>query len=306
MFLTNLRRVAKAGFVSFWRHGIISVSSVFVVSVTLFTIGSLILANAFLTGVLVELQNKVDINVYFNTDAPENALLAFKAQIENLPEVKDVEYIDRDTALELFEGGYQDDEIVIQVLDEIEGNPLGAFFNIQAVDPSQYSGIVNFIEDQSSSGPLSNLIRKHTFTDSEQIINRLTKIIDGTQSVSFMVSIVMILMSIFVTLTTIRLAIYISKDEIDVMKLVGANSGYIRGPFIFAGVMYGVISTILTLTIMYFATLWVSRATEGYLGGIDLFSYYTSNFAQMFFVLLAAGVLLGIISSFIAVRRHLK
>jgi cell division transport system permease protein len=259
-----------------------------------------------LTGVLTQVQDKVDINVYYAVDAQEETLLSFKTQVENLPEVKSVEYINRETALLLFQEENKDDEVVIQVLDEINGNPLGAYFNIQAKDPRQYQGIVSFIDSQSESGPMANLIRKHTYTDSEQIIARLTKIVDGTRTVSFVISIVMIIMSILVTLTTIRLTIYISKDEINVMKLVGANPGFIRGPFIFAGVMYGAISAILTLLIIYFSTLWLSQKTDGYLGGIDLFSYYTSNFGQMFVVIMAAGILLGVVSSFIAVRRHLN
>lgn len=306
MFFTNLKRVIRSGFVSFWRHGTISVSSIFVLTVTLITIGSLILGNAFLQGVLVQIEDKVDINVYFTTDAPEQNIEAFKSQLENLPEVEEVEYIDRETALAIFQNNNADDEVVVQVLDELDDNPLGAYFNVKAKDPRQYLSIVGFIEDQSTSGLMSNYIRKHTYSDSEQSINRLTKIIDATQSVSFVVSIVMVVMAVLVTLTTIRLAIYISREEINVMKLVGANSGYIRGPFVFTGVMYGVISAIITLLVIYGSTLWLSKATEGYLGGIDLFGYYTSNFAQMFIVLMAAGILLGIVSSYIAVRRHLK
>src|SRR3989344_4706973 len=99
---TNARRVIKSGFVNFWRNGVVSVASIFVVVVTLFIVGSIVLGNAFLSATLADIKDKVDINVYFKTTAEENEVLALKDEIESLPEVKKVEYVSGDQAIAEF------------------------------------------------------------------------------------------------------------------------------------------------------------------------------------------------------------
>ena len=86
-----MRRVGKQGFITFWRSGIVSFTGVFVTTVTLFIIGSVIIANAFLTSSLDELESKVDVNVYFTTTASEEDILLLKSRLEQLPEVASVE-----------------------------------------------------------------------------------------------------------------------------------------------------------------------------------------------------------------------
>jgi len=90
------------------------------------------------------------------------------------------------------------------------------------------------------------------------------------------------------------------------MRLVGASNKYIRSPFMAGGVLYGLVSAIITMILFYPLTLWLGPSSERFLGGINLFYYYLSNFFQIFFILLAVGVLLGAFSSWAASRRYLK
>ena len=99
---TNFKRVCKSGFVNFWRNGIVSLASILIMMMTLFVIGSVIFIGAVLNASLAELKDKVDVNVYFVTTAPEEQVLAVKGELEQLPEVQLVEYVSRETALELF------------------------------------------------------------------------------------------------------------------------------------------------------------------------------------------------------------
>ena len=119
-------------------------------------------------------------------------------------------------------------------------------------------------------------------------------------------TITLIIISILITFNTIRLAIYISKDEIGVMRLVGAGNMYIRGPFVIAGIFYGIVAALITTGLFYPITLSIKRHTEDIYGGIDLFRYYISNFNQIFMIILVSGVALGAVSSYLAVRRYLK
>jgi len=112
--------------------------------------------------------------------------------------------------------------------------------------------------------------------------------------------------SIIITFNTIRLAIYISKDEISVMRLVGASNQYVRGPFVIEGVMHGVFAAFITMLIFYPLLLWLGPLAEQFFGGPNLFAYYVSNFFQLFGILILVGAFLGSLSSLIATRRYLK
>lgn len=309
---TNLRRMFKTGFVNFWRNGLISVASIFVVTVTLFIIGSLVLGQAFLSATLSDLEDKVDINVYFKTDTSEEEVLAFRERVEALLEVKKVDYISREEALAQFRERNKDNTLILEALEELGENPLGAVFNIRAKDPSQYEAIVSFLNSSAGSSLESSgsggIIDDINYLDARHklAIERLSKIIVGARTIGLAIALTLGIMAVLVTFNTIRLAIYNARHEIEVMQLVGAERSFIRGPFVIEGIMYGLASAIIVIIVFFPATYWVSQATTDYFGGINIFHYFLSNFWQMFFLLVLVGIFLGMISSFIAVRRHLK
>src|SRR3989338_6430599 len=134
MFI-NLKRVIKAGIVSFWRNGWISFATILIMVLTLFVVGGLILSNVILTSVLASLEDKVDITVYFRLDAPEQEILAARDSLEGLGEVEEVEYITRDEALVQFRERHRENALITQSLEELGDNPLGASLNVHATDP---------------------------------------------------------------------------------------------------------------------------------------------------------------------------
>ena len=103
----------------------------------------------------------------------------------------------------------------------------------------------------------------------------------------------------------LRLAIFIARDEISVMRLVGGSNEYIRGPFVVEGMIYGLVSGALTIMLFYPITYWLKTTTQGFYGGIDLLHYFVANFVQIFFIIILSGVVLGAVSSYLAVRKYL-
>lgn len=275
--------------------------------ITLFVIGSIIFVGATLKSSLAQLKNKVDINVYFVTNAEEKEVLAVKQSIEKLAEVASVEYISKEQVLENFKKKHENDELTLQALTELGDNPLGATLNVRAKDPSQYASIAGFLKgDTGVSGGGSSIIDNVNYYQNQIAIEKLTKIIKTADGLGLGITILLILISIVITFNTIRLTIYVAREEISVMKLVGANNMYIRGPFVVAGVMYGLIAAILTLLIFYPVTYSLRHVTENFFTGINLFNYYIANFGQIFLIIVIAGAIIGAISSFLAVRRYLK
>lgn len=307
MFWTDTKRIFKSGFVNFWRSGLVSMSAILVMTVALSMIGSTILMSAFLNSTLSTIQDKIDINVYFNVDANEEDILALKKSIELLPEVKEVVYISKDQALEDFKRRNENDQLTLQALDELSDNPLRAVLNIKAKETTQYASVAKFLENTSAlSANGVSIVDKINYNNNKVVIDRLSKIINGVERFGFLITIALVLISIFITLNTLRLVIYISREEIGVMRLVGADNKYVRGPFIVQGIIYGIVAALLSTALFYPITSWIKNSTNDFYGGIDLFQYYVTNFNQIFAVLLASGIVLGAISSFLAVRRYLR
>jgi len=117
--------------------------------------------------------------------------------------------------------------------------------------------------------------------------------------------VVLVAISIIITLNTVRLTIYSARQEIGVMRLVGAGTKYVRGPFIVEGMLYGIVATVVTMIIFFPITLWLGEKMSTFFG-INLHGYYVTNFFQFFIILLVVGIILGTISSIIAVRRYLN
>jgi cell division transport system permease protein len=298
----SMKRIARSGFFSFWRNGFVSLSSVLVMIITLFVITATIFLGAILNASLQEIKNKVDINVYFVRTAPEEDILALQKALEVLPEVKaPVEYVSREDALADFRQKHQDDQFTLQALDELGENPLGASLNIRAKEPSQYEGIAEFLKSKDAlADDGTTIIDKINYYQNKTAIDTLTKMINSANRLGFILTLFLVLVSILITFNTIRLAIFMSRDEISVMRLVGASRMYIRGPFIVSGAIYGVVSGFITLILFF------GNATAEFFVGLNVFSYYISNFAQIFLIVIFSGAFIGALSSFLAVRKHLK
>ncbi|MSR73407.1 ABC transporter permease [Candidatus Parcubacteria bacterium] len=309
MFKTNVKRIIKSGFFGFFRNGFVSLSSVLVMVITLSVIASVIFMSAILNSSLEEIRNKVDVNVYFFTTAQESDILALKKSIEKLPEVKQVEYVSAKEELENFKTRHENDQFTLQALDELSENPLGAKLNIKAKEPHQYEGIAAFLTGEniiSRNG--QSIVDNVNFPRNKTAIDKLSKIISSAQKLGFFFTLLLIIVSILITFNTIRLVIFISRDEISVMRLVGASALYIRGPFVVSGVLYGVLSGIFTLIIFYPLAIFFGSnfPSSDFDIGFNVLDYYISNFAQTFLIVMGSGIFIGAVSSYLAVKRYLK
>ncbi|MBP6911915.1 MAG: permease-like cell division protein FtsX [Candidatus Pacebacteria bacterium] len=301
----DTRRIIRSGFLNFSRSGVVSIASVLVVTVTLSVVTFLIFLQAVLSFSLSEIEDKVDITVYLTLNASQTSTETLVESIKTLPEVKEVTYLSREQALERFREEHKDDYLTLQALDELGDNPLGASLNIRAIETSQYEGIAKFLESPSAlASDGSSIIEKVNYFQNKQIIDRLTNIIASARTIGLIVTLLLVVVSVIITFNTIRLTIYIAREEISVMRLVGAENKYITGPFMIEGVIYGVIASVVTMIIFLPITIWLGRSMTDFFG-INLFNYYVDNFFQVFFIIVISGIFLGSLSSFLAIRKYL-
>lgn len=307
MLWISIKRVLYSGFINFWRNSVVSAASVLVMTVTLFTIGSAIFIQATLDATLAELRSRVDVNVYFTTNAPEDEIMRVKGLVEALPEVARVEYISREEALANFKERHQNDQLTLQALEELDDNPLGAALNIKAKETSQYEGIATFLDTSPLVDKNNNpLIDSVNYFQNKTAIERLNAIIVSSERLSVGVTLLLVIISVLITFSTIRLTIFTSRDEIAVMRLVGASTFYARAPFLVEGMLSGVFAGIIALALFYPLTIWLGPITQNFFSALNVFEYYQAHFGQFFLIVMGSGIVLGALSSFLAIKRYLK
>jgi cell division transport system permease protein len=300
--MQSFKRIVKWGLKNFWRNGWLSTATISIMILTLLVITVLIMVNVIANGVLLNLEDKIDISVYFKPQTAEEDILRAKSQLEGLAEVERIEYISQNDALINFKEKHKDNPVLLQSLDELEANPLEASLNIKARETSQYASINQFLE----SVHYKDIIDKVNYMQNKGVIEKLGKIIVDVKTFGLVLSLGLAVIVFLVTFNAIRLAIYSSREEINVMRLVGASNWFIRGPFIIEGVMYGIIATAITMILLYPAFYFVSPKISSFLPIEDIFSYFKANMFSLSLLLLAVSLVLGTFSSFIAVRKYLK
>ncbi len=271
-------------------------------TLVLLLFSALVALNFLSVKIVTSLQEKVDVTAYFKTEASENEIMKVKDDLGGLTEVGYVEYVSRDQALEDFKTLHVGDVLIQDSLAELDENPLQASLNIKAIDPSQYADIVTFLEGNK----FRTLIDKINFYENEQVISRVQTIAYGIQNWGVLLTMVLAVIAVLVTFNTIRLTIYNQRQEIEIMRLVGGSNWHIRAPYLVEGALYGVLASVATLVIFYPVVYLASPKVELLMPNASLIGYFSSNAFMYVGMILSAGVLLGVISSAVAIRRFLR
>lgn len=299
---TTLARIIKYGIQNFWRNGWLSGATIIIMTLALLMFESVILFNTITAIALESLQEKIDISVYFKVDASEDTILAIEKATKELPEVKNVTYISKDKALESFRETHKNDATITKALDEVGDNPFAAALNIKAKNSKDYKVIASYLENEK----FKQTIEKVTYAENQTAIDRLARIIETVNIAGIAMNIILILIAIIITFNTIRLAIYSNREEIGVMRLVGASNTYIRGPYVVGGVLYGVIATIISIAIFLPIMHVVAPYSNIFIPSLNLLGTFYKQVLSFVGYTLILGIALGVISSSIAISRYLK
>lgn len=300
--VTTLYRIIKYGLKNFWRQRLVSLATLTIILLAVLVFQGLIVFNSVSTTVLGNIRDKIDISVYFKTTAPEDEILRVKRSLEGLTEVSMVEYISREDALKTFQEKHKDDATISRAITELGENPLPASLNIKAKDPQKYADIVAYLD----SGSFDALVDQISYSENQVIIDKLASIIDVSGKAGFVLTIVIAMVAVIVSFNTILLAIYSNREEITVMRLVGASNSFIRGPFIIEGMIYGIIGTILSLLVSLPIVYTVSPYIRLLSADIDLWRYFLVNFFPLLGLELLFGITIGVVSSVIAIRKYIR
>ncbi len=296
-------RLIKNGFQNIWRNLGLSLATTLVTALTLFAVSFILLLNLLIGVALDSLESKVDISVYFDPLASQEQISTARAQVTNMPEVASVRLVDRDQALAEFKESHKDNPIIKESLDELADNPLQTTLVVTARQPDLYQAI----NDRLSSQVDGQIIDSVNFDDNRKSIGRLSRISFWAKTAGLATGALLAIIAILVVYNTIRLSIYSRKEAIGVMKLVGAKNGFVRGPFIIEGIFYGVVASVITLSILLPILFWVSPRIESFFGVSSfVIDYIQHNLAITIIAEILVGAILGVFSSLLAMHRYLK
>lgn len=299
----TIYRVIKSGFSNFWRNIWLSIATTTIMVLTLFMISMLLIINLLGVVSLDVAERTVDVSVDFKDDVQEAAILAIKDKLEKRDEVRSVEYVSKEEALRRFKNWHKENTLIIQSLEEFEGIVLPASLKIQATKPALYQDIVTFLEQEE----FLDMIKKINYHgDRESIINRLINVTATVKKIGLGITGILMFIAVLVMFNTIRLTIYSYRQEIEIMKLVGASNWYIRAPFILEGLLYSILACVITVLILYPILLWFSPYVDKFFSEqVNLVGQIRANIIIDILILFGTSALIGITSSFIAIRRYL-
>jgi len=299
---TNLKRIINSGWTNFKRNGYLSFGATGMMALTLLLFLGLLAVQFTASQIVASLQEKIDISAYFTPDATEDQILQLKSELQSLGEVASIAYISREQALADFKERHAQDQLIQESLAQLDFNPLAASLNIKAKDSAQYASIVQFLENNK----FRSIIDKIDFYENKGVIERIQKISGGIRDWGLAATLILAVIAVLVTFNTIRLTIFNQKQEIEIMRLVGASNWHIRGPYLVEGGLYGLFAALAALAIFYPAVFFISDKVSSFAPDINLSSYFFGGIAQIFLLVIVLGIFLGVTSSFIAIRKHLK
>lgn len=301
--IVSTTRVVKFAFKDFWRNLGLSLMTISILMLTYLSLNLLIIVNFFTDAAIQAVENRVDVSVYFGPDVSDDRILGVRGNLTSLPEVKDVQFISRDQALEQFKQNHANEPEILSALQEVGENPLGAVLVIKAKDASSYGPILEALD----SPAIKSLVADKTVEDHRALIDRLTTVTNKVQKAALGLSLVFALISLLIVFNTIRVAIYIHREEIAIMRLVGASSNFVRIPFLIETVMFNVIALGIVAALVFPALGVIEPAARAFFDAdVGIGGYYRSHWLQIFGYQLAAVTFLSLVATFLSMRRYLK
>lgn len=300
--ILKLWRTFKEGVVNFQRNGWLSLATISVLTLSLFIISVACLISLG-THLLVEnFENRVNITVSFNPDVNEERIQVIQDNLRHYREIASVEYISRDQALKQFLDQSNNDPEIRQAIEEIGENPLLASLVIRAKDQRDYEKIAQVLTQSEFKQDISRI----NYERNKRIFERLSTISFAARKFGLVVGLVFAVIAVLITFNTIRITIYSHRQEFEIMRLVGASNLYVRMPYIFEGMLYGLVSAVVTLILVACATYGARGITQGAFPQGNLFQVFVTYLPSLIAGTLALGIFLGVISSSIAIRRYLR
>jgi len=300
-------RIVRTGIVNFFRNTSLAVAAMAVMVVTLTIILLSMIVNKTLSNEIQQITEKIDVSVYLSDDIKPDQVNELRRQLESLQNVRTTEFLSKSDALEAYKRENVNNPELLQAINQTD-NPLPATIRVKPIDLNKVNEIQDFLntprikELQSEEASYSG--------DRKEAIDNISHAADTLQRIGIAGVALFAVISVLIIFNTIQMAIFNRRDEISIMRLLGANTWYIRGPFVVESIIYGIVSGLISIALIH-ALFVASSGTlqASSLGLLDISyaqKYFNDNFVLLLLMQLGVGMAIGAASSVIATRRYLK
>jgi cell division transport system permease protein len=303
----TLERIIKNGFVNFGRNIWLAIAAIAMMGITLTILLFAIVSNATFTHTIGDLTSHIDVVEYLKDSDTQNQVAKQMKELKNLPNVKAVSYTSKSRALKVYEQQNANNPTLLAAISETD-NPLPASITIKPLDPNKIQDIQNFLDKPAQKALQSDPTSYSG--DRKAAIDNITSATHFFQQAGVIGIIVFMVISMLIIFNTIRMAIFNRRDELIIMRLLGASTAFIRGPFVVETMLYGAVAAAISLTVCW-ALFHIASSTlqASSLGLLDIGysnSYFSKNLLPILTIQILVGILIGAASSGIATRRYLK
>jgi len=301
MFLQATFRLIKLGFTNFFRNLWLNLVATFVMSLTLMTITTLLITALFANNEIKNIENRIDLEIFLNDKVSAESIDMLKTAISNTVDVKEIEFIDKNKAVERYKELYGDNDTLINYIEQ--ENPLKESLVVKTNKPDDLEKVNSLI----NSTEFQDIVFNSSYSRNRGIIVRLIGIIDFIEKSGIVIGLLFIVIAVSVVFSTVRIAIYSRKDEIEIMKLVGATDWFVHAPFLIESALYGIFAAILSTLFVAGIFYYITIAASSYLGAsADLwYEYFMRYVVFMVIFQILLGLSISVSSAFVAIRRHL-
>jgi cell division transport system permease protein len=301
----NFGYFAKESVTSFRRNWVMSLGAIITIYLSLLLVGVSVGSGFVLGQVVQSVEEKVSIRVYLKDGAAPEDVDALQQELLANPEVATVTYTSKEQALEDFKNTMVADSP--EIVEQLEGNPLPASLDVDLKDPRNVMIVVDAIKASPSFAAVADRPDdpEKSLKYGQQIVNQLFTFTSILRTVSLVFVALLGVISLIFINNAIRLAIYARRKEIGIMRLVGASNWFIRTPFLMEGVIQSLIGAALAIGSLALVWLYVLPAAKESLPFLPL-TLSGGAAAQVSFILVAAGIVIGLAGSGLAMRRYLK
>jgi cell division transport system permease protein len=302
--ITPLGRIISFAWKNIIRNAWIGLATVLVLVLALLSVNVLIGVNALASSAINILEQKIDVSVYFIPETPEAILDQARSYMAQLPQTEEVSLLTADQALEAFKERHANDPSILDALEELDQNPLGATMVIKAAKTSYYP----FLMEALNNPQFSFAIESKTYDDHTVAISQVEQIAATIRYFGLILTIVFTIFSALIVYNAIRVSIYTQREEIGIMRLVGASNAFVRLPLIIDGVFFALlalaISAILIAVMIAVGEPYLLSFYDGTDPGLK--TYFSTNLVTL---LIGEGIAISLIvamASWAAVGRYLK
>lgn len=296
------RRIAIQGFRNFFRNAWLSVAATAVMVVTLTIILSSFAVNMILSDNIKDIASRVKVSVYLNDGVPQERKDQLEQALRASSNVNGVRFIDKDEAFVIFLEQNADDPAIISGAS-ITDNVLPESFEIEVGDLTRIDEVIAVADQQQ----FNDIVDETSVNEQRrQSIDNIARAQDYINLASIVLAGIFAAISTLIIFNTIRMAVFTRSDEIEIMKLIGATPGYIRGPFLFEAAMYGVFAGILATVGVYSVLLSLGPRINQALLVNSTIDFFAANWFFISFGTLVIGVLIGLLSSYFSTARYLR